>query len=381
MPVRKLLDECDELYESGDFLKVLEKSGEILEADSSNLKALGFRAMSLLRLKDYGCALTYLNRILEMNDDAYFSNEKLEALLNLDRVDEAYKFYLNLGEEVIWKENQELLAHRLIDFNRFDEALEILSSLDEHNWLMNYEIIDGFKRIANKSGMDLHERYDKYYLSWIGSIKSKSDERLCPLCGGSYDNQFFFCENCAEEIMMPPYGLLIRCDDMKTYYYISDKLSRLKKHLNGPISLSELHAKMDYLDDREFYEFINRLSELDYLIVEDGKVDMFSDNTVLGEKYVLHIPLFRFSNDELIPIEIDGALDDLIESLDAESLYITKAKAHYKSRKYDELLVSVFTSSCGLDKAFTEWFVKNNGLLGQEALAYEHNGRLHIKDL
>ena len=378
MPVEKLLDE---LYEMGDCLKVFEKSCEVLESDPENLKALGFKAMSLFRLKDYACALTYLNRILEMSDDAYFSNVKLEALLNLDMVDEAYSFYKGLGDEVIWKENSELLAHRLVDSGRFDDALKIYDLLNQHNWLINYEIIDGFKRIQNKSGKDLHERYDKYYLSWISSIKGKSDEVLCPLCGASYDNQFFFCENCAEEIMMPPHGLLIRCDDINTYYYISDKLSKLKKHLKGTLSLSELHEMMDYLDDREFYAFITRLSEINYISVEDETVKMVTEKTVLDEKYVFHVPLFRFSNDELIPIEIDEALDDLIMSLDAESLYITKAKAHYKSREYDELLVTVFTSSSGLDKPFAEWFSKNNHLLGQEALAYEHNGRLHIRHL
>lgn len=105
----------------------------------------------------------------------------------------------------------------------------------------------------------------------------------------------------------------------------------------------------------------------------------------LNKKYVFHIPLFKFSNNKLIQIEINDILDDLISQLNDngfENLYMTKVKGHYKSRSFDELLITLFThDSQSPEIIFKKWFEKNNNILKQEEYAYECNNSMYIKKL
>lgn len=102
----------------------------------------------------------------------------------------------------------------------------------------------------------------------------------------------------------------------------------------------------------------------------------------LDKKYVFHIPLYRFEDDELIKLEIGDALDDLIAQLNCDGLYITKVRSFYKSRCFDELLVSLFVSdSENPEEIFKKWFTNNNDVLGQESFSYECGNRMYIFDL
>ena len=104
----------------------------------------------------------------------------------------------------------------------------------------------------------------------------------------------------------------------------------------------------------------------------------------LTEKYVLHIPLYKYVADELDPIEIDDLLDDLISDLSEngfENFYLMKAKAHYKSRCFDELLLTIFTTSKSPVAIFEKWFRHNNDILRQEAFGYEHANTMIIHEL
>lgn len=106
--------------------------------------------------------------------------------------------------------------------------------------------------------------------------------------------------------------------------------------------------------------------------------------TELSEKFVLHIPLYKYVDDGLVPIEIDNLLDDLISDLSEngfENFYITKVKAHYKSRCFDELLLTVFTSSSSPLGIFEKWFRHNNDILGQESFGYEYQNTMIIHEL
>lgn len=110
----------------------------------------------------------------------------------------------------------------------------------------------------------------------------------------------------------------------------------------------------------------------------------------LTEKYVFHIPLSKYVNGKLVKIEIDKLLDNLIGSFNEqgyENLYIVKAKGYYKTRSYDEILITMYTSSNFIkthpspDEIFKNWFKRNNGKLQQEAFAYEHNNTMEIEML
>ena len=99
------------------------------------------------------------------------------------------------------------------------------------------------------------------------------------------------------------------------------------------------------------------------------------------KKYVFHIPLDKYENDELVLIDIDDLLNDLIDELGFESLYMTKVKSVYKKRIFDEILITIFTSNGTPEEIFEKWFRHNNGILGQEAFAYELNERMIVKKL
>lgn len=104
----------------------------------------------------------------------------------------------------------------------------------------------------------------------------------------------------------------------------------------------------------------------------------------LKRKYVFHIPLCKFENDELVPIDIEDLLDDLIGEFyknGFESFYFTKAKAYYKSRCFNELLLTMFVDSDNPEEIFSEWFRTHNDVLGQEAFAWEMGNSLFIEDL
>ncbi|MDO5826240.1 MAG: hypothetical protein Q4Q22_07655 [Methanosphaera sp.] len=62
-----------------------------------------------------------------------------------------------------------------------------------------------------------------------------------------------------------------------------------------------------------------------------------------------------------------------------------KAKGFYKSRCFDELLITIFASETDKKKSpeviFKQWFIDNNDSLRQEAIAYEHNNKIIIENL
>ena len=104
----------------------------------------------------------------------------------------------------------------------------------------------------------------------------------------------------------------------------------------------------------------------------------------LAEKFVFHIPLYKYSSGELVSIELDGLLDELkgeFHDNGFDSLYISEVKSMYKSRCFDELLITLFADSKLPAEIFEVWFRKNNDVLGQESFGYELANRMIIHDL
>lgn len=100
-------------------------------------------------------------------------------------------------------------------------------------------------------------------------------------------------------------------------------------------------------------------------------------------KFVLHVPLYRFTGNELEMIEIDELLNELLSELSSNGFdgYISKVKSFFKSRMYDELLITIFAGDTRVLKIFSKWFKNNNHVLCQESFAYEIGNELVIKDL
>lgn len=105
----------------------------------------------------------------------------------------------------------------------------------------------------------------------------------------------------------------------------------------------------------------------------------------LDKKYVFHIPLYKYENNDLILLDIDDILNDLIVELgenDFNSLYISKVESYYKTRYFDELLLTLFVESEEFpDEIFKSGFRRNNDVLQQEEFAFECRNRLFVEKL
>ena len=105
----------------------------------------------------------------------------------------------------------------------------------------------------------------------------------------------------------------------------------------------------------------------------------------LNKKYVFHIPLYKYVADELVSIDIGDIIDELVDDFSGngfDSLYMTKVKSLYKSRMYDEVLITIFTDSGRYpEEIFENWFRRNNHVMEQEAFAYECGNEMMIERL
>lgn len=267
-PIDKLLEECEMLDADGDHEGILEYTELILKVEPQNYHALSYRAMSLYDLERYEEALECTDRILETSPDyKHFQCLKIKILSKLNRALDAYGFYRSLGDDTPDKDAVEMLAHALIGEEDYEKALECLDELSSTNWLFDYRIIDGYKRIKRHSDIDVSDRFDeRYVMSWIDMIKCKGDDGACPVCGGNVGGQFSMCDGCGEEVLMSPMGTHIECDDFKMYYYICDKLHTVKEFIREDSYLGTLHERMDCLDDSEFEHFIAHLKDIGYII-------------------------------------------------------------------------------------------------------------------
>lgn len=269
MKIEDLLGECEMMSVDEDNEGIIEKSNEILKIDPENLEGLHYRAMAHYHLGEYGSCLNDIETLSRLQlENANYTYLKIRVLIKSDGINEAYSIFNGLDDDEPDKDITESLAHALIDIGEYEKALGCLDRLSRTDWLFSYGIVDRYKRIENRAGLDLKSRYDgKFRMSWIDMIKSKSDEETCPLCGGDYStNQFSFCERCSEEILMSPQGAHIECEDMQTYYYICDKLNTVKDYLKDDSSIDRLHERMDCLDNMEFNAFIMRLKAIGYVI-------------------------------------------------------------------------------------------------------------------
>lgn len=102
----------------------------------------------------------------------------------------------------------------------------------------------------------------------------------------------------------------------------------------------------------------------------------------LDSKYVFHIPLYKYEDNRLTPLEIDDILCELFDEFHKkgfEGMYVSKVKSRYKGRDYSELLVTLFTTEDkSPEEIFERWFVKNNEMLKQDEFAYEKGNAMTI---
>lgn len=126
-------------------------------------------------------------------------------------------------------------------------------------------------------------------------------------------------------------------------------------------------------------------SSRDKFLNESGEIKV-----ELDKKYLFHIPLYKYVDNKLIALDMDDLIDDLIRQFSEkgyDSLYMSKVKGYYKTRCFDEMIITLYVSAEFLKKhefpeaIFKEWFKKNNDLLGQEEFAYECGDKMYIEKL
>ena len=102
----------------------------------------------------------------------------------------------------------------------------------------------------------------------------------------------------------------------------------------------------------------------------------------LDNKHVFHIPLCKYENNQLTPLEIDDLLKELTDEFEAngfEGMYMSKVKSCYNGRTYDELLITLFTTEDkSPEEIFEKLFRKNNEILKQDEFAYEKGNTMTI---
>ena len=315
MNLKEQLKKCDKVYELRDYKALLKLSDEILERYPDNQTAIGYKGISHCFLGQYDEAKNTLEKAIERHPKNFYLKNNL-AMVYYDLGE--YEKSLKLCEEGLkisdfeWLYENKIKA--LLKLERLDEAIEcyenaphsldicdLLTEAGECSLALKYCLDeDDFEPLIDKIKEKNADELGDYYISWIYKIKSKSDVRLCSECGGELipivwglphdrllkraarDEIFlggcclppnppnYHCKKCGKEFDLGIEGLRIECDDNKLYMYIEYKIKELISLLRGNSlvvirSLDTLKSELEGYDDDEFDAFIKHLIELDCL--------------------------------------------------------------------------------------------------------------------
>lgn len=187
--LEELLDLCEYQYNISDYENLIKTCDTVMEIDSDNPAAQNYKAISLYYLRDYDRSLDLLNQALKMHPsnrytlnnmalvyialkqyekalkcceeglksgdfDWLFIN-KIESLIHLDRIDEAYEFYRsvnipyytfnealdNCGKSQSGLKSQYEKLGELFDDRRYAEVLKLCDEMEISEKLYDYRII------------------------------------------------------------------------------------------------------------------------------------------------------------------------------------------------------------------------------------------------
>ena len=193
-----LLRKCDEAYEGEDFKGLIELCDEILDRYPNNQNAMGYKGISLCFLNRLDEALEILEKAVELYPDNYYLNNnlamvyydmgeyekslqcceaglkirdfdwlcenKLKALVKLERIDEAIEFDKTILHYVD-------LGHVFLEEDNSADALKYYyGRLKDHP--DDYYIIEMIKTVICQYGLDTVPEVGYYYLEWIRDIEN-----------------------------------------------------------------------------------------------------------------------------------------------------------------------------------------------------------------
>ncbi len=261
MNKKKLLMECEDAYLEHDYRRLIELCDEILEADEKNPIAISYKSIAYCFLNQPQKAADILKEAIRLYPNNYYMNNNIAmAYYDLGEYEESLK-YCEKGlaiKDFRWLYENKIKA--LIKLERINEAIECYESapddIDIYDLLIgDGKISEALKYCGDKNPEEFYKVIDKakrqdasqvgdYYIRWIYAIKSKSDKG---------------CE-----------GLEVECDDEKLKGYVEYKIGELNSRLKGKSiiyvrSLDELRKELKGFDDEEFNAFISHLEDLDYI--------------------------------------------------------------------------------------------------------------------
>ncbi|MBE6499532.1 MAG: hypothetical protein E7Z80_03155 [Methanobrevibacter thaueri] len=317
MTIQDLLKKCEHTYNKKDFKTLVGLCDEVFKKDPDNPIAMSYKsisycflnqpkktleilkkanklhpnnyhyknitAMAYYDLGEYEKSLKYCDEGLKIDELDWLYENKIKALLKLDRIDEATDCYENGHCNVG-------ITDLLIETGKYSQALKYCLEEDSNEYKV---IIDKIKEKNTSAVGD-------YYLSWIYNIKSKYDIRSCPDCGGElipivwglpHDGLLkkanrgeiflggcceppnppnYCCKKCYKEYNLGIGGLHIECKDYKQYEYTEYKIKELTSILKRDSSvfiksLDSVKNELKGFDDKEFKAFIKHLKELECL--------------------------------------------------------------------------------------------------------------------
>ncbi|MBO6110226.1 MAG: tetratricopeptide repeat protein, partial [Methanobrevibacter sp.] len=283
MTIQDLLDKCEYAYDERDFKKLIELCDEVFKKDSDNQIAISYKAISYCFLNQSQKALEILNDAIKLYPDNYYHKNitamvyydlgeyekslecceeglkikdfdwlyenKMKALIMLDRIDEAIELYESINYYYCYS-----IDDLLFDAGKYRQALDYYLKEDE------FDLIDKLKISILKNNPEAISELGDYYLSWINKIKYKHNLKVCPECGGELipilwgypDNcdleksakgelylggcsvivpWGYHCKNCSHDLNLGYKGLEIECDDDKLYEYIKFKIREITSEL------------------------------------------------------------------------------------------------------------------------------------------------------
>lgn len=317
--INAILVQCGEAEIHGEYEKLVELSDRVFELDSKNSIAFGFKSFAYLKLKQFDKSFKLLDEACKLYPDNYYlknnlamyyydlreyekslecceeglkikeyswlCENKVKALIKLDRLSEAIEFYETAP---VYRDIGEIL----LECGKYAEAVEYCLDICADD---RFKFIDKVKDSLN--GDDCFQ-LGGYYLEWIYRILHVNDVRTCPDCGGelieivwgfpsddllekAMREEIFLggcvipgnpcnyhCKSCGHEFDLGHKGLDIEPSGLNDYikYKIDELVSRLKIGLFIVIkSLDNLRDELKGFDDAEFSAFVSHLKKINFI--------------------------------------------------------------------------------------------------------------------
>ena len=386
MLVEDLLDRLEYLYVKKEYESLIKACDELLKIDAQNPIAMNYKAISLYYLERYGESMKVLNDNLNLHpNNCYTLNNmalvyialgkyeealrccdeglkhkdfnwlkinRIEALINLGRIDEAYEFYKsvdipfytfddameNCGKSE--KRSIKKVLDEMFKSERYEDVISLSDDLNESEMTLDYKIVslvylkrlDEALEACDKAVLLYPHNYEFYFLkAKISALSGRFDDAI-----ESYEKEFSITgvNNYRMEVNNCIDCLLIRADelarkgDYNAAIEIYEKILSYRRDrflITGKIDYLVENYHADYTPSENYLECLKNKKELQKRIdiLEIGECDInqcleFRDYESF-EEYVVDVmacmlKLFPHSGEKRTREFIKHAIGDVSDS-------------------------------------------------------------------